>query len=238
MSTPGGTGVAAPRVLTVLDDAAAADTLLEWSCALAGALRRELSVVYIESTHSLAAASLPLAQVLPHGGADWLPLETRDIEQGFRAQASRLRAIAERTALRHSVGWSLRVMRGNLAHAGEQLRQESDLLFMAGSTLGKVSGALRISRPQQPRPPRVRALSRGDEAGQRALAVARTLAQALGASLDAVGGEVARSGGRTAAGPSAVVPSGEPLPDLIVLPRSLLAEVNLPRRNCPVLVVD
>jgi hypothetical protein len=220
-------------VLALLDDAAAADVVLELSCALAGVLRRELSVVYVENTRSLNAASLPFAQVLAHAGAAWLPLETRDIEQGFRAQASRLRQLAARSATRHSVGWSLRVMRGSLAHAPEQLRAESDLLFVAGSSLGRLPGALRPARTQRPRPPRVRVLTLGDAASQRALAVARALVQALAGSLDVVEADAPRSLARGTGSTQ-----GEPWPDVLVIPRSFSADGKLLRGSCPVLMVD
>lgn len=64
--------------------------------------------------------------------AQCLPFSRQDVEQGFRAQASRLRVQAERIAMRHRVSWSLRVMRGTLADAAVSLHDQSDLLLLVG----------------------------------------------------------------------------------------------------------
>ena len=80
----------AREVLVLLDDAAAGASLLVLSSALAQVLKRDLDLVFVENSRSLAAAALPFTQVLPHAGTGWVPLSPQDIEQGFRAHAARL----------------------------------------------------------------------------------------------------------------------------------------------------
>lgn len=167
----------ASRVLALLDDAAAGATALELSSALAQTLQRELAVVYVESTASLVAAGLPLAQVLRHAGMPWRAFSPQDVEQGFRAHAARLRAMAARIAAGRSVNWSLQVIRGSLVDAVVDLSTDADLLLLAGHPpqMPPVVGAARRAR----RRPVVAVVSEGSAAGERAQHIATQLAQAL-----------------------------------------------------------
>lgn len=131
----------ARRVLVLLDDTAAATAAIELSSLVARQVQRPLEVVYIESASALRAAALPLARVLAPGG-DWAPLAPQDVERGYALQAARLRALTERIALRDSVCWSMRVVRGALAQAALELRAQSDLVL--------VGGAVRWRRSRRP----------------------------------------------------------------------------------------
>lgn len=206
---------AAKQVLVLLDDAAAGATLLALSSALAQALKRDLGLVFVENSRSLAAAALPFTQVLPHSGASWVPLSTDDVEQGFRTHAARLRGLAARIALQHRVAWSLRVVRGNLDTLAASLHGESDLLLLAGLR--------NIESPRaSPNRRTVVAVARdGDTSALQAQDVASALAGALDGVLET----------RQGSGPLRAQP------DVLVLPRPLLSPRLLAERRCPLLLV-
>jgi hypothetical protein len=220
----------AGTVLAVLDDAAAGSASLELSSTLARALQRGLSVVYVESASSLVAAALPFTQVLSHSGSRWVPLLPADVEQGFRAQAARLRQLVERIALRDALSWSLRVVRGSLPGAAIDLYAESDLLLLATTATPWTRGKGLAHQPR--RRPVVAVVTEGSEAGQRALVIATRLAQALAAVLE------------TSRVESAATPIGEAgtlaalgRSDVLVLPRAHVDPVALAMLRCPVLLV-
>lgn len=207
------------QVLMVLDDAAVAAALLDASCALAQLMRRELQLVYVESRAALAAAALPTTQVLARSAQAWAPLAPADVEQGWRAEAARLRTLAERASARHAVGWSMRVMRGALAEAALALRAESDLLLVAG-TASRFEAARRVRRP------RIVALDDGQPSGREALRVATQLAQALGARLETR---------KLATQPPAAAGGSDA--DLLVLPATALATLAPGEPHPPLLLV-
>jgi K+-sensing histidine kinase KdpD len=218
------------QVLAVLDDAAAGAAVLELSSTLARALERDLLVVYVENTRSLVAAALPFTQVLSHAGSQWVPLQSADVEQGFRAHATRLRALAARIAVRHAVSWTLRVMRGSLADAAIDLRDESDLLLLATTPSLKPLGLGPTHRARHR--PVVAVVGNGSEAGERALGVATRLAQALAGVLE------------TACADTTAMLMGDvgtlatlARTDVLVLPRAALDAAALATLRCPVLLV-
>jgi hypothetical protein len=231
-AAPGGThGVAhAPQVMALLDDAAAGASLLELSSALARMLQRDLSVVYVENAGSLLAAALPFTQVLPLGGAAWVPLQAADVEQGFRAHAARLRELTARIALRDALHCSLRVMRGSLSEAALDLQDESDLLLLAKRPPVPMPQAS-ASRSARRRPV-VTVLRDDSDASRRALAIATQLARALTGVLDTASGDAA-----PALFGAAGHPGSGPWPDVLVLPRAPLDARVLERLRCPVLLV-
>jgi len=223
-------GAASSQVLAVLDDAAAGSATLELSSTLARALRRVLSVVYVESARSLVAAALPFTQVLSHPGSCWVPLLPEDVEKGFRAHASRLRQLAERIAVRDALSWSLRLVRGSLPGAAIDLYTESDLLLLAAapSPWPPAGGRARCRGRQ----PVVAVVAEDSEAGQRALGVATRLAQALAASLETTRFEPASDTIRQPAALSTLARC-----DVLVLPRAHVDPVALAMLRCPVLLV-
>jgi hypothetical protein len=220
----------APQVMALLDDAAAGASLLELSSALARMLQRDLSVVYVENAGSLVAAALPFTQVLPLGGAAWVPLQAADVEQGFRAHAARLRELTERIALRDALHCSLRVIRGSLCEAALDLQRESDLMLLAKHPPVPTPHAS-ASRPARRRPV-VTVLRNDSDASRRALAIATQLARALTGVLD-----TARSDAAPALFGAAGHPGSGPWPDVLVLPRAPLDANMLERLRCPVLLV-
>lgn len=171
------TAAAPGRVFAVLDDASVADALLEASCALAQLVQRELQLVYVESAAALAAAELPASRVLALAAHAWAPLAPADVERGWRMQAARLRAQAQRATARHPVTWSMRVTRGALGQTVLALRDETDLLLVAQAPSPLALAEARARRST------VAALDDGSADGQEAVRLAGRLAQALGAPL-------------------------------------------------------
>lgn len=213
-------------VQVALDDAAAGETALALSSALARELACEWAVVFVESTASRSAAALSIAQVLPHAGSDWLPLRPDDVEQGFRAQAARLRQLAERLAGRHALRWSMRVLRGSLAEAPRLLTGESKLLFLAsapppGPAVPRAAPGLR--------PPLVALVRDAGVAQAPALAAATRLAHALGGTL--------QHGPSLAAAGAGLRAWARARPDVLVMTRNALAPGALAGLSCPVLLV-
>lgn len=215
----------APRhVLALLDDAALAREVIEMSSVLARHLRRPLEVIYVESAPALLAASLPFAQVLAHGAAQWAPLAPQDVERGYRVHEQRLRELAERMMVGQAVSWSMRVMRGALQQLALELQAQSDLVVIAHATAAPALPAWR--RPVRARRPVVNALVDESAGGQLARDVAQQLAQALGGVL-----LVRRAG---AAG---ITPAAAGRCDLLVVPRTLVRPGDLERLEQPALLV-
>ena len=223
------------QVLVLLDDAAAGSALLELSSALARAMQRDLSLVYVESARALVAAALPFTQVLSHAGSQWVPLQPQDVEQGFRAQAARLRELAARIALRDALNWSLRVMRGSLAGAAADLIAQSDLLLLAAAASVQPP-RIGAARPARRRPlVSVVTVADGDEdelMSQRALRVGTQLAQALAGELQTTRIDAATLRSRPATVLATLARS-----DVLVLPRAPLDAAALATLRCPVLLV-
>lgn len=218
------------RVLAVLDDTFASESLIEWSTALAHALQRDLALVYVESTAAMAAATLPFTQVLAHAGAEWSPFDPQDVERGYRAHTARLRTLAQRVTLGRAVRWSLRTVRGVMPEAAFAMLAEGELLFVAAPA----RAALRVPAGpprRDPRPPIVAVLCDDSEAGARGIAVGGQLARALSGSLQVV--HLPR--GITRVDEARLL--GSQSADLLVLPPSLATAPKLVHVSCPVLVV-
>jgi len=216
-----------PQVLALVDDVALARRVLEMSSTIARQWHRSLEVVYVESAPALLAASLPFAQVLAHGGAKWLPLAPQDVERGYRVQEARLRDLAERITLRHTIQWSMRVMRGALPEAALELRARSDLMFVDRAAGAPSTAPHGWSRTQAPGRPAITAVIDDSAAGEQAQRVAQQVAQALGGVLNLR---------RAEAGTLAVV-AGASRCDLLVLPRSLAGAGILAKLVQPALLV-
>lgn len=222
--------MSAPPVLAVLDDAGAGAALLEISSTLARSLQRELSVVYVENTRSLVAAALPITQVLPAAGTQWRAFQPDDVEQGFRAHAARLREMAGRIATRHAIGWSLRVMRGNLGETAIHLSTEVDLLLLANAPAPAGAGFGRA--PWAHRRARVSVLATDGEPGANALQVAAQVARALAGDIEVVRVD-AHSKRLDQPGTLAALARS----DVLILARAPLDATTLAQLRCPVLLV-
>lgn len=204
------------EVLAVFDDPTASALVLEWSGALAHATRRDLAVVYIESTIALRAAALPITQVLAHAGAAWVSFGPDDLERAYRVQAERLRGQAEQVARRHAVRCVVRTARGARVQAA---------LTLAGNAALVLVGTAGPWRPE-PTTPRVVLLFDAEAAGP-LRALGRELATGIGGSLAEQRVEADRL--------AAVL--GVVKADLVVLPRHLADPAALAAARQPVLIV-
>lgn len=211
----------ARRVLVLIDDTAAATAAIEWSSLVARQVQRPLEVVYVESASALRAAALPLARVLAPGG-EWAPLAPDDVERGYAAQAARLRALTERIALRESVRWSMRVVRGALVQAALELRAQCDLVLVGGH--GAAAAIAPVAPPRSVPRRIVRVAGDDSPAGTAARALAQQLAQAWPALVDPL------PAGSVAAMWSARC-------DLLVVPRERVDAAALARLMQPTLLV-
>jgi len=217
---------APPRqVVVLLEDAALAHAVIELSSAIAQRLQRPLELVYVESAPALLAAALPFTQVLAPGGAQWMPFEPDDVERGYRAQAARLRALAERILLRRTVRWSMRVTRGALAQVALELHAGTDLVLVGAGA----SAAAALAEPRRParRRPVVVVVADDSPAGQQARRVGEELAQALPCEL-----RLLPAHGR-GDGPAA----GIGRCDLLVIPAALVEPRDLAQPAQPTLIV-
>jgi hypothetical protein len=227
------TAATAPRapVLALFGDTQGAARVIEWSASLALVLERELGIVHVESTAALTAASLPFTQVLEAAASGWAPFAPVDVELAYRAQAQRLRQLAQRAAQRHALTWTLRTMRGALPQLVFDAFAESDLLF-----IGPVPAPQFGARPGAAHGPKRRlqlaVASDTSAAGAQAVALAHRLAESLGAALHTV--RIQPDGPASAAALRAAAEHA----DLLVLPRTLAAPGNLARLACPVLLVS
>lgn len=209
------TAPASAQVWAVLDEASAAAALLEISTKLAQLMQRQLQLVYVESAAALAAAELSATRVLGHASARWAPFAPPDVERAWRAQALRLRSLAERASQPKAVTWTLRVTRGALCDAALQLLADADLLLVGGAAANFTLARNRAARPV------VAVRHDGDAEGEEARRIAARLAAALNARLVEIPIDAQRVG--------AV--------DLIVVPAGLVTEAMLAATSAPMLLV-
>jgi nucleotide-binding universal stress UspA family protein len=214
------------EVLALVDDSAAGAAVIDCSAALAQALQRELALVYVESTLALQAAALPIAQVLPHAGATWTPFDPQDLERGWRAQAARMRTLAQNLAARRAVTWSLRTVRGRLSHLAVEWVGQAGLLVIGSAATASIDPSARPARR------RMAVLDDGSAAAVRARDVAVRLAQALPATLQVI--PVARHD--DAAAVDALIDAARNA-DPLVLPQGQATPLRLARLRGPVLIV-
>lgn len=205
------------RLTVALDSPVLVPALLELSAALVRNRSVEVHAVFIESSAVLRAASLPFAQVLA-GGA-WEPLDAGRVERLLRAHAERVRQQLAEFAARFDLAWSFDVVRGATSRAALEAAGERSALTLLGAG------------PPAPRPHTVGArivavLDTHDEAGTRAVEVARRLAEALGARLQRLDAAMATSfalaGGLRA----------------LVVPRAAYVRLEGVQPGCPVLLVE
>lgn len=228
-ASPATAAASGRQVLALLDDAAAAGTLLELSSALARLLRRELSLVYVESSRSLVAAALPLTQVLTPSSQQWRPLSPQDVEQGFRVQAQRLQTMLAQVGSRDDLRCSLQVVRGSLHEAALGFSAEADLVLLAPPPTPGMAGAAPVARRRR----RITALGSGAGPAPRVLQVARQLAQALAGTVEVAPWAADDALSAAPGGPPNLLAHAE----VLVLPRAPLDPALLARLRCPLVLV-
>ncbi len=175
------------RILVALDATPPSEATLEGVARLAVRAEAELLGLFVEDIDLLNLAGLPFARESCLSFALSRPLLTENVERALRAQAGRARALLEKTALRQSLRWSFRVVRGRMAEELQSASGQADLIAFglpvhARAGTGTPAIARTVSRPilflprgATLRPPFAVVFDRG-EAARRALALAAQLA--------------------------------------------------------------
>jgi len=215
---PAGEVAEAPPIALVLDDLVGAAAPLAWGSALARELHRELHAVYVENTSALAAAALPITQVLAHAAAVWTPYGIADVLRAHRTQLARLAERLQRASEQHHIRSSLQVVRDTLHHAALALDDHSDLVLVSRGTLSPASERSLACHT-------VLVWAEDGERGSRVQALAARCAASLGA---------ARCTLRSEADVTAAV---QAIGDLLIVPRWRASATLLARARGPVLLV-
>lgn len=118
------------RVLVALDASPSSLAVLEAAARLAETLRAELSGLFVEDENLLRIAELPFARAVESFSGTPRPLESRGLERGLRAEASRARRALEIVAERGLLRWSFRVTRGTVASEILAAASEANLLVL------------------------------------------------------------------------------------------------------------
>jgi len=162
------------RITVMLGSSDADRTTLEILSLLTTETPAEILGLFLEDPELLALAELPVAREycqLTHAERH---LEAADLERQLRIQARTAEQALAGIAGRSGINWSFRTVRGSLASLLTDAMQEMDLLlFSAAHNLRPLAARPPLSRPAI-RP--VAVTFDGSEAAQRALAVARRMA--------------------------------------------------------------
>jgi nucleotide-binding universal stress UspA family protein len=175
------------RVLVALDASPPSETALESAARLAARMEAELLGLFVEDIDLLNLAGLPFARESCLSFALSRRLVTADMERALRARAERARALIEQTAVRRSLRWSFRVVRGRMAEELQLASEQTDLIAFglpppARAEAGTTAIASVVSRPILYLPrgatlePPFRAVFGRSAASRRALALAARLA--------------------------------------------------------------
>lgn len=185
--TPAASRAPIRRILVALDTAPTSEAILEGVARLAARAEAELLGLFVEDIDLLNMAGLPFARESCLALALSRRLEAEDMERALRAQAERARALLEKTALRLSLRWSFRVVRGRMAEELQTASEQVDLIAFwlplhtrAGAGMPAI--ARTVSRPILFLPhgaalqPPFGVVFERSEASRRALALAAQLA--------------------------------------------------------------
>lgn len=205
------------RLTLALDSPGFVPALLELSAALVRNRSVEVHAVFIESSAVLRAAALPFAQVLAAGA--WEPLDAGHVERLLRAHAERVRRQLGEFAARLDLVWSFDVVRGAMPSAALDAVGERSALTLLGA--GPPAPGLRTVGTRT-----VAVLDTHDEAGARAIEVARGLAEAIGARLLRLDAN---------AWPRSPLAGGL---RALVVPRAAYVRLEGVQPGCPVLLVE
>lgn len=182
------------RVFVAVGPAAADPLALAAAAQLAQAAGAELTALFVEDTNLLRLAELPFAMEIGATFAAPRRLTTFDVERAFKNQADELRRALAEISSTLKLELSFDVVRGRPARVLLEAAGETDLIVLASaavrslthaasasivrSVLHAASSGAKLRRPQP-----VAAVIRSGPAGLRALAAARSLAQASAADL-------------------------------------------------------
>jgi nucleotide-binding universal stress UspA family protein len=235
------------RILLPLDVSRDSLTAMEIAFALAAALGGEVSGLFIEDTELLTAGSLPFAREVGSLSGISRRIGSADIQNRFRAVASKARNAVAEAGQRLKVRSSFRVTRGEVPAEILAAATDADMVVLGkagwsvgafrkpgGTCLAILSGSrvpvLIVERGATLSPP-ILAVNDGTPAGRRALEFARELSRSLGweiavFSVPGIGN-----------GDEVLESAFQNRPRLIVLPSSLRMTECASRWKCPVLFV-
>lgn len=162
------------RVLLALASSAPAAEPLDVALRLAIAMQAELAGVFVEDPELLRVAALPFTHEVGVTSAVVRPLESAEVEGALRRRAEQARQSLASGAARASVHWSFSVTRGSVSEQIRSAAGRADVIVAAERTRASVrSGGAPPRRADRP----VTVLVEATAAGQRALAIALSLAQ-------------------------------------------------------------
>lgn len=124
------------RILVALDASTYSLSALEAAAALAAGQHAELVGLFVEDENLLNLAGLPFAREVRAPSARRKALDSDEMEQGLRLQASQARQTMEAVAGRYGVRWSFHTIRGQVTPTLLAAALKVDLLAMG-----------RVSRP-------------------------------------------------------------------------------------------
>lgn len=124
------------RILVALDASTHSLAALEAAAALAASLQAELIGLFVKDENLLHLAGLPFAHQVRSPSASREPIDSDQMEEELRLQASQARRALETAAERFRVRWTFQIVRGQVTAAVLAAALEADLLAMG-----------RVSRP-------------------------------------------------------------------------------------------
>ncbi len=179
------------RILIALDASAQSLAALEQAAALAARLDAELLGLFVEDINLLRLAGLPFAREIGAHSARTRRLDDAGMERTLRVQARRAQQALSSVSERLRVQCSFRVARGQVGVRVLEAAHDVDLVTIALARRRAFSPTARAVMAGAPRPllllqqgaglrSPVLVIYDGSAAADRALDVARQLAQALG----------------------------------------------------------
>jgi nucleotide-binding universal stress UspA family protein len=150
--TAGSTHVPIRRILVAFDTSLPSEAAMESAARLAARMEAELLGLFVEDINLLNLAGLPFARESCLSFSLTRRLMTEDMERAMRVRAERARTLVERTAMRQSLRWSFRVVRGRMAEELQLASEQTDVIaFGMPLQVRAVTGAPAIARTV-PRP--------------------------------------------------------------------------------------
>lgn len=123
------------RVLVPLGPSPEEGATVALAAALAGLLRAELLVLYVEDLDLTHALALPFTREVVATSGELRAPTARDLELDWRSHAGRLRRALAHAAAKDRVHWRLQIRRGRLESEVADAASAGDLVLLAG-TLG------------------------------------------------------------------------------------------------------
>ena len=170
-------------LLVALDPSGDSLNLLETAVALAGQLDADLEALFLEDVDLLRIADLPWSFEVTLSSAEERKTSSQAIGRALEARAADARSRLQNAAAQTRIRWSFRTVRGRRMQTVFAEASASDLLLIGHTRRG--TSDTRLQQAARPRHA-VYAAYEGSDSAQRALSVARELAERDGADLTVV----------------------------------------------------